>query len=163
LQIEFSQVVQAAADASGKELTSAELWRLFQQEYLFDDGPYVYRAHQIVTSKERPELERLTVKLRYRGQGAVLQGHGNGPIDALVNALGLRFDVLSFEEHSMGSGSDARAVACVEITTQARVTLFGVGIHENIVTASLLAVLSGVNRALHRGSIDDAMPAAIPS
>ena len=62
----------------------------------------------------------------------------------------------------MGSGSDARAVAFVEITTPARATLFGVGMHENIVTASLLAVLSAVNRALQRGLLDDSMPAAQP-
>jgi 2-isopropylmalate synthase len=89
-----------------------------------------------------------------------LHGEGNGPIDALVNALGLRFDVLSYEERSMGSGSGARAVAFVEITTPARATLFGVGIHDNIVTASLLAVLSAVNRALSRGLLDDSMPVA---
>jgi 2-isopropylmalate synthase len=77
-----------------------------------------------------------------------------------VDALGFKIDVLSFEEHSIGSGSDARAVAFVEITTPARVTLFGVGIHENIVTASLLAVFSGVNRALLRGLVDDSMPVA---
>ena len=79
---------------------------------------------------------------------------------AVVDALGLRFDVLSYEEHSMGSGSDARAVAFVEITTPARTTLFGVGLHENIVTASLMAILSAVNRALQRGLLDDSMPAA---
>ena len=69
-------------------------------------------------------------------------------------------DVLSFEEHSIGTGSNARAMSCVEITTPARTTLFGVGIHENIVTASLLAVLSAVNRALQKNLLDDSMPVA---
>ena len=109
--------------------------------------------------REHQNVERLTLKLKCNGQGALLHGEGNGPIDAIVDALGLRFDVLSYEEHSMGSGSDARAVAFVEITTPARATLFGVGLHENIVTASLLAVLSAVNRALQRGLLDDSMPA----
>jgi 2-isopropylmalate synthase len=90
----------------------------------------------------------------------VLSGRGNGPIDALVDALGLRCDVLSFEERSMGSGSDARAVAFIEITTPSRVTLFGCGVHTNTVSASLLAVLSAVNRALGQGAIDDTMPMA---
>ncbi len=162
LQIEFSQVVQAITDTTGKELSSAQIWEVFQNEYLSPQGAYVYRSHQLGSSKEQPGIERLTLKLRCNGQGAVLQGQGNGPIDALVNALGLRLDVLSFEEHSMGSGSDARAVAFIEITTNARVTLFGVGIHENIVTASLLAVLSAANRATQRGLIDDAMLAAAP-
>jgi 2-isopropylmalate synthase len=160
LQIEFSQVVQAVTDATGKELTSEQIWSLFQREYLGDHGAYVYGAHQLTPLRDHPNIERLTLKLKCRGQGTLLHGEGNGPIDAVVDALGLRFDVLSYEEHSMGSGSDARAVAFVEITTPARATLFGVGLHENIVTASLMAVLSAVNRALQRGLLDDSMPVA---
>jgi 2-isopropylmalate synthase len=160
LQIEFSQVVQAVTDATGKELSSEQIWSLFGQEYLGENGTYVYGGHQLSPLREQQNVERLTLKLKCDGQGALLHGEGNGPIDAIVNALGLRFDVLSYEEHSMGSGSDARAVAFVEITTPARATLFGVGLHENIVTASLMAVLSAVNRALQRGLLDDAMPAA---
>jgi 2-isopropylmalate synthase len=160
LQIEFSQVVQAVTDTTGKELTAAEIWELFEREYLDSDGDYVYRSHQLVTSSDESDKERLTVRLRHRGQGAVLQGAGNGPIDALIDALGLEIDVLSYEEHSIGTGSDARAVAFVEITTPAKVTLFGAGIHANIITASLLAVLSAVNRALKRSYIDESMPTA---
>ena len=160
LQIEFSQVVQAVTDATGKELSSEQIWALFEREYLGENGAYVYGAHQLSPVREHQNVERLTLKLKCDGQGALLHGEGNGPIDAIVDALGLRFDVLSYEEHSMGSGSDARAVAFVEITTPARATLFGVGLHENIVTASLMAVLSAVNRALQRGLLDDSMPAA---
>ena len=160
LQIEFSQVVQAVTDATGKELLSDQIWSLFQREYLDQNGVYTYTSHQLAASREHPEIEKLMLRLRCHGQGAVLNGEGNGPIDALVDALGFRFDVLSYEEHSIGSGSNARAVAFVEITTAARTTLFGVGIHENIVTASLLAVLSSVNRALQRGLLDDSMPVA---
>ncbi len=159
LQIEFSQVVQAVADSTGKELNSEQIWALFEREYLGRNGSYVYGSHQL--SHPRGEnAERLSLKLKCDGQGTLLHGEGNGPIDAIVDALGLQFDVLSYEERSMGSGSDARAVAFVEITTPARATLFGVGLHENIVTASLLAVLSAVNRALQRGLLDDSIPAA---
>jgi 2-isopropylmalate synthase len=160
LQIEFSQVVQAVTDATGKELSSEQIWSLFEREFLGENGTYVYGGHQLSPLRERQNIERLTLKLKCNGQGALLHGEGNGPIDAIVDALGLRFDVLSYEEHSMGSGSDARAVAFVEITTPARTTLFGVGLHENIVTASLMAILSAVNRALQRGLLDDSMPAA---
>jgi len=160
LQIEFSQVVQSVTDATGKELTSEQIWLLFEREYLGENGTYLYGGHQLSPLREHQNVERLTLKLKCNGQGALLHGEGNGPIDAIVDALGLRFDVLSYEEHSMGSGSDARAVAFVEITTPARATLFGVGLHENIVTASLMAVLSAVNRALQRGLLDDSMPAA---
>lgn len=160
LQIEFSQVVQAAADATGKELTSEQIWGLFEREYIDCGGAYEYISHQLTSSRDQAEPERLSLRLRYRSQGALLHGEGNGPIDALVAALGLQFDVLSYEERSMSSGSSARAAAFVEITTHARTTLFGVGIHDNIVTASLLAVLSAVNRAMCRGFLDDGMPAA---
>jgi 2-isopropylmalate synthase len=160
LQIEFSRVVQEVTDATGKELTSGEIWTLFEREYLNQQGGYEYRSHQLTTSQDGTDGERLTVRLNCHGQGAVLSGRGNGPIDAIIDALGLRCDVLSFEERSMGTGSDARAVAFVEITTPSRVTLFGCGVHANTVSASLLAVLSAVNRALGQGAIDDTMPMA---
>jgi 2-isopropylmalate synthase len=160
LQIEFSQAVQNVTDATGKELSSGQIWSLFEQEYLRQDGGYEYLSHQLTSTREQPQVERLALRLRCHGQGALLHGAGNGPIDALIDALGFKCDVLSYEEHSMGSGSNARAVAFVEITTPTRTTLFGIGIHENIVTASLLAVLSAVNRALQRGCLDDSMPVA---
>ena len=160
LQIEFSQAVQAVTDATGKELSSEDIWTLFKSEYLEQDAAYSYVSHQLATVREHPEVQKLTLRLRRNGQGTLLNGEGNGPIDALVDALGFRFDVLSYEEHSIGTGSNARAMSCVEITTPARATLFGVGMHENIVTASLLAVLSAVNRALQRNLLDDAMPVA---
>jgi 2-isopropylmalate synthase len=160
LQIEFSQSVQAVTDATGKELSSEQIWDLFKREYLEQEAAYAYVSHQLATVREHPEVQKLTLRLRRNGQGTLLTGEGNGPIDALVDALGFRFDVLSYEEHSIGTGSNARAMSCVEITTPGRTTLFGVGMHENIVTASLLAVLSAVNRALQRNLVDDSMPVA---
>jgi 2-isopropylmalate synthase len=160
LQIEFSRVVQEVTDATGKELSSAEIWSLFEREYLQQQSGYEYRGHQLTTAQDGSDGERLTVRLNCHGQGAVLSGRGNGPIDALIDALGLRCDVLSYEERSMGSGSDARAVAFVEITTPSRITLFGCGVHANIVSASLLAVLSAVNRALSQRAIAETMPIA---
>jgi 2-isopropylmalate synthase len=152
LQIEFSQVVQAAADASGKELTSNELATLFSAEYLRTGAPFVYRSHQL-SATDGGDRERITLHVDRNGSPITLTGAGSGPIDAIVNALALPFDVLSYSEHSRAAGSGAQAVAYVEITTHSRVTLFGVGIHNNIITASLLAVLSAVNRATARGAM----------
>jgi 2-isopropylmalate synthase len=160
LQLEFSQVVQAVTDATGKELSSEQIWALFQREYLSVESVYVYCTHQLSSLPQHRNVERLALKLKSRGQGVLLHGEGNGPIDAIVDALGYRIDVLSYEERSIGTGSAARAMAFVEITTPARATLFGVGLHESIVTASLQAVLSAVNRALQRGLLDDVMPLA---
>ena len=158
LQIEFSQVVQSITDATGKELGSEEIWALFEREYLQQQAAYEYRSHQLTTDQDGSDGERLSIKLSYQGQGAVFNGRGNGPINALIDALGLPCDVLSYEERSVGSGSDAKAVTFVEITTPSRVTVFGVGMHPNIVTASLLAIISAVNRALKIKALNDAMP-----
>jgi 2-isopropylmalate synthase len=148
LQIEFSQVVQAAADITGKELTSKELWDLFNQEYLAPRPPIVYRSHQLAASTDGADTERLSLQVERDGRLETWLGQGAGPIDAMVEAVGLPFDVLSYEEHSRGQGSAAKAVAYIEITTRSRRTLFGAGMHPNIITASLLAMLSAVNRAI---------------
>jgi 2-isopropylmalate synthase len=155
LQIEFSQVVQSAADITGKELTSQEIWDLFTREYLAPRRPYVYRAHQLSASTDGADHERLTLQIENCGRPETWFGQGSGPIDAMVDALGLPFDVLSYEEHSRGKGSGAQAVSYIEITTRSRRTLFGAGMHPNIVTASLLAVASAVNRAIALGALSE--------
>jgi 2-isopropylmalate synthase len=153
LQIEFSQVVQAAADITGKELTSNELWDLFTQEYLAPRPPIVYRSHQLAASTDGADTERLSLQVERDGRVETWLGQGSGPIDAMVEAVGLPFDVLSYEEHSRGQGSAAKAVSYIEITTRSRRTLFGAGMHSNIITASLLAILSAVNRAIAQGAL----------
>ncbi len=152
LQIEFSPVVQALSDSSGKEVTAAQIWKLFDDEYLAHEGrEYQYRGHHLVTATDGSDGELLTLNIMRDGKPMQLTGRGNGPIDALVHSLALPIDVLSYEEKSIGKGSEAKAAAFVEITTPSRVTLFGVGVHANIITASILAVLSAVRRAHARG------------
>jgi len=151
LQIEFSRVVQEAADTSGKELTAAEIWRLFDAEYLSARSPWAYGSHQLVASAQGDDHERITLHVEHNGAPLVLHGNGTGPIDAIVHALDLPIDVVAYDEHSCGTGSEATAVAYVEVQIAAGNTLFGAGQHRNIVTASLLAVLSAVNRATRVG------------
>ena len=153
LQIEFSGVVQAAADITGKELTSQELWALFENEYLAARAPYVYRSHQLTASTDGTDSERITLQVDAGGRLETWQAFGSGPIDAMVKAIALPFDVLSYEEHSRGQGSAAKAVSYIEITTRSRRTLFGAGMHPNIITASLLAIFSAVNRAIAQGAL----------
>ena len=153
LQIEFSQVVQSTADITGKELTSQEIWELFSGEYLAARGPYAYRSHQLAASTDGADSERLTVQIETGGCLQTWAGQGAGPIDAMVKAAAMPFDILSYEEHSRGQGSGAQAVSYIEITTRSRRTLFGAGMHPNIITASLLAVVSAVNRAIAVGAL----------
>ena len=153
LQIEFSQVVQGITDTTGKELSSAEIWHLFEREYLKQQATYEYHSHRLVTSEDGQDKENIALKLNHQGRTTVFNGSGNGPINAVIDALGFQCDVLTYEERSIGSGSNAKAIAFVEITTPSRITLFGVGMHDNIVSASLAAVISAVNRAIARGAL----------
>jgi 2-isopropylmalate synthase len=121
LQIEFSPQVQAVTDSSGKEVTAAQIWQLFESEYLAQEGlQFQYRSHHLVTATDGTDGELLTLNIMRGGQPMQFTGRGNGPIDALVHALALPFDVLSYEEKSMGKGSEAKAAAFVEITTPSR-------------------------------------------
>jgi 2-isopropylmalate synthase len=113
----------------------------------------VYRSHQLTTSGDGADRERMTLQVQDRGAAVILHGAGTGPIDAAVRALGLPIDVVGYDEHSCGSGSDAQAVAYVEVSTASGAVFFGVGRHSNIITASLLALISGVNRAFRAGAL----------
>ena len=150
LQIEFSQAVQAVMDATGKELTAADLFDLFEREY----GVRSIAApqHQVLEESAgmAGTLVRLSADVQVFGQQLTVQGAGNGPIDAFVEALGqacgASIRVLDYHEHAIGAGANAQAVAYLEMRIGER-TLFGVGIDSNIVTASLKAIVSGVQRA----------------
>jgi 2-isopropylmalate synthase len=158
LQIEFSRVVQEAADATGKELAAADIWRMFEAEYLSNEGPFIYRSHQLVTSAEAHE--RITLTIESEGTSVALHGTGSGPIDAAVSALNVPIDVVGYHEHACGAGTEVTATAYVEIVAPGGSSLFGVGQHANVITASLLAVLSAVNRAARRGILAVEAPAA---
>lgn len=156
LQIEFSRIIQGKTDAEGGEVTPAQIWSVFQDEYLpTPDAPWgrlALRAHS--TQSVDNDRDALAVDMTVDGADTTLEGVGNGPIDAFVRALGgIGFDVrvLDYTEHAMSGGEDARAVAYVECAVDGQV-LWGVGVDENIVRASLKAVVSAVNRAARGGS-----------
>jgi len=155
LQIEFSQVIQKITDTTGKELSSAEIHSAFEKEYLSAVGPLQYIDHRAQHSSADGGVEHLTARLNIDGAESVLTGAGNGPVDAFIHGLrgttGLDIHVLNYHEHGVGSGEDANAVAYVQIRVGAERTCYGVGVHPNIVTATLRAVISATNRAIERG------------
>ena len=148
LQVEFSSVVQRQAEASGGEVSPAQIWDAFSGEYLGRDEPYRLVTHRSSTGEDgRTTMDAV---LRVRGSEQEVQGTGNGPIDALCDLLraqGVEVAVHDYVEHAVGGGADATAAAYVLVAVGGR-TLWGVGLHPSITTASLLAVLGGVNRAL---------------
>jgi 2-isopropylmalate synthase len=149
LQIEFSRVVQGVMDASGKELSAQDLWTLFRNEYRVDRATV---AHQLLESGAGAAGDLVTLKadVRMGDREFAVRGAGNGPIDAFVEGLsqatGETIRVLDYHEHAIAAGADARAVAYLELRVGDR-TLFGVGMDGNIVSASLKAIVSGLQRA----------------
>ncbi|MEM7226908.1 MAG: 2-isopropylmalate synthase [Pseudomonadota bacterium] len=150
LQIEFSQVIQQIADDSGKELTPAHIWEAFEGTYLEGAGPYAFIEHRTRPDTHASEVRLIDATVRRGDAEETIQGKGNGPIDAFINALAARYgtevSLLDYHEHALTGGADARAAAYVELVNGAGEKRWGVGLHANIVTASLRAVMSAVNR-----------------
>ena len=156
LQIEFSQVVQAITDESGKELSAADIHAAFQREYIAPAAPLAYVDHRASHGSAHGALEQLTARLVIDGVETLLTGTGNGPVDAFVQALregvGADIHVLAYHEHATGTGEDATAVAYVQLRAGTR-PVYGVGLDPNIVTATLKAVVAALNRGNAQGAI----------
>jgi 2-isopropylmalate synthase len=147
LQIDFAQKVQAMTDERGDELTSSELMDLFREHYLAYGQPYELVSYAHSSDGE----ERLVAKVRVESSEQQIDGTGNGPIDALVDAFarefGIAIKIRDYHEHAMAKSADASAAAYVEADVDDD-AVWGVGIHSSIVTASLRAVVNAVNRSL---------------
>lgn len=160
LQIEFSRAVQAVADATGLEITADGIYDIFNKEYFEQVSPYAYNSHKMVEDTSSDEPVQIDIALTHRKLPMALQGGGNGPIDAFVDALGLDIKLMDYHEHSIGSGANAKAACYVELRLANGPTLFGAAIDSNIVTASFKAVLSAVNRQITQ---QEAAAAAAPA
>lgn len=155
LQIEFSRVVQNVTDTEGKEVTGEDIWNIFVDEYLpvpadHDEldtwGRFELKSTKVTS--HQGESDTLAVDLMDNGVPVSLEGTGNGPIAAFINALaghGVAVRVLDYTEHALSEGGDAQAAAYVECQVGDEV-LYGVGIDPSITTASLKAIISAVNR-----------------
>ncbi|GAA5023549.1 2-isopropylmalate synthase [Terrabacter aeriphilus] len=153
LQIEFSGVVQRGVDQDGGEVAPAELWSRFQDEYLPDPSRAWGRFElvNVVTDSTVDGASTIEATVTDRGESLTVTGTGNGPIAAFVDALSTvegtpDVRVLDYAEHALSAGGDARAAAYVECAVGDRV-LWGVGVDPSIVTASIKAIVSAVNRA----------------
>lgn len=148
LQIEFSRAIQKAADATGKEIAASDIYDIFKQEYLDKQTPYVYRGHRMSEDSSQAQPVKIEIDIVRDGQQHTSSGHGNGPIDAFVNALGLDIKLMDFHEHAISAGADAQAASYIELRLNDAPTGFGVGIDANTLTASFKAILSAVNRQI---------------
>ena len=159
LQVEFSGVVQQHTDTQGGEVSASDIWRLFSATYLEAADPVRYCEHHLF---EHGKAQGIRLSVDIDGTAHLLTGEGNGPIDAAIHAFrraSIQVQVRRYEERSMTpsvNGGEAQACAFIEIAVGSR-EFYGVGIDGNIVTASLKAIVSAINRSGHALCVREAV------
>jgi 2-isopropylmalate synthase len=156
LQIEFSKTVQAITEASGTVIKAGEMWDAFTSSYLADDAGIRLISSEVSSGDKGTHV---TAQVLLDGKHETISGHGNGPVDALINGIrdkvGLEMSVDDYHEHALTSGAEASAAAYVQATGAGGVRLWGVGIHSSILDATLAAVISAANRLRDREGWED--------
>ncbi|MBK5527769.1 2-isopropylmalate synthase [Pseudomonas sp. TH06] len=148
MQIEFSQVVQRETDRLGLEMTAKQIHSLLISEYLQANTPYALVSHRLQEENGNSNVE---VEVASKGQGETnlhWRGKGNGALEALVAGLPIPVEIMDYNEHAIGAGTNAKAAAYIELRVNGERAVHGVGIDENITTASFKALFSALNRSL---------------
>ena len=149
MQIEFTRVIQGITDRTGKELTASNIYDEFDATYLGLDGPYLLNGFEVAQNSQGEDRTLLTARVSENGESKVVQGSGSGSLSAFVSGLeelvGTELRVLDYHEQAKGTGRDAVAVTFVEMQIDGT-ELWGCGVHPDITTSSMRAVISAVNR-----------------
>ncbi len=152
MQIEFTRVIQNITDRTGKEMTASDIYDEFDATYLGLDSPYLLNGFESAQNAEGHDRTLLTARITENGEPRIVQGTGSGSLSAFVSGLselaGTGLRVLDYHEHSKGAGTDAIAVTFIEMLVDGR-ELWGCGMHTDITTSSMRAVISAVNRYLN--------------
>jgi len=150
LQIEFSGVVQKVSDTTGKEVKSADIVKIFEQEYFGVNSPFSYQSSKLKNYDDSQHQVDIIIYAQHENKTVEISGTGNGPIDAAAHALSqyadVQISVVDYSEHSVGEGSDVAAVCYVEMKVGNSKSVFGVGKDSNIIAAAIKALINGVNR-----------------
>lgn len=145
MQIEFSQVVQRETDRLGLEMTAAQIYQLLETEYLQARSPYALKGHRL---QEENGTSAVDIEVIEGAEKHHWRGIGKGPLEALAAALPVAVEVMDYSEHAIGAGTNAKAAAYIELRVNGGRALHGIGIDENLTTASFRALFSALNRAL---------------
>ncbi|MDF3194308.1 2-isopropylmalate synthase [Pseudomonas sp. 1928-m] len=145
MQIEFSQVVQKETDRLGLEMSAAQIYQLLEREYLQATAPYALKGHRL---QEENGTSAVDVEVINAGETQHWRGIGKGPLEALVAGLPVAVEIMDYSEHAIGAGTNAKAAAYIELRVNGGRALHGVGIDENLTTASFRALFSALNRAI---------------
>ena len=150
MQIEFTRIIQKITDVTGKEITAQQIYNEFAGEYLDLDYPYLLHGYESAQNASGQDRTLITARLSRDEELLIVQGEGTGSLDAFVSGLRVVLEkdlrILDYHEHSKGSGSDATAVAYIEMSIDG-VELWGCALHTDIMTASMRAITSAINRA----------------
>ena len=150
MQIEFTRVIQGITDRTGKEMTSSNIYDEFDATYLGLDSPYLLNGFEVAQNSQGEDRTLLTARVTENGESKVVQGSGSGSLSAFVSGLeelvGTELRVLDYHEQAKGTGRDAVAVTFVEMQIDGQ-ELWGCGVHADITTSSMRAVISAVNRS----------------
>lgn len=150
MQIEFTRVIQGITDRTGKEMTSSNIYDEFDATYLGLDSPYLLNGFEVAQNSQGDDRTLLTARVTENGESKVVQGSGSGSLSAFVSGLeelvGTELRVLDYHEQAKGTGRDAVAVTFVEMQIDGQ-ELWGCGVHADITTSSMRAVISAVNRS----------------
>ena len=148
LQISMSQKIQKIADETGKEISSPEIWKIFEENFLKPQNNFAYQGH---TSSTKDDINELEVKMILDSKEVIITGKGNGPIDSFVNGLskelGINIKISDYHQSAISSGSDAQAAAYIELEQDGE-TRWGVGINPNTTRASFEAIIVGLSKLL---------------
>ncbi|WP_275628845.1 2-isopropylmalate synthase [Pseudomonas sp. 273] len=148
MQIEFSQVVQNETDRLGLEMTAEQIYGLLQSEYLQAVSPFALKNYRL---QEENGICAIDIDVVHKGEQHRWHGKGKGTLEALVAALPVEVEIMDYNEHAIGAGTNARAAAYIELRVEGGRSLHGIGIDENITTASFRALFSALNRAVTLG------------
>lgn len=150
VQIEFSQIVQNYSDKTAKEVSANDIWELFKATYVDVKGKHYTAKNYVLSTVDGHQV--IDLEIEVNGETQHLKGQGNGPISAVINALKLPIDVLNYEERSISSGADAKALALLEIQVKGTGrSTFGAGIHNNTITSPIQAIIACTNRLIDQG------------
>ncbi|TBU71753.1 2-isopropylmalate synthase [Phytopseudomonas daroniae] len=147
MQIEFSQVVQGETDRLGLEMTAGQIHGLLEREYLQAKAPYELKGHRLQEENGDSNVE---VQVQVDGTVQRWNGAGKGALEALVSSVPLPVEIMDYHEHAIGGGANAKAACYIEIRLDGQRPLHGIGIDENITTASFRALFSALNRAVRQ-------------
>ena len=148
LQISMSQKIQKIAEETGKEVSSTDIWKIFEENFLIPKKNASYISH---LSSTQNEVNQLELKMMMDSNELIINGLGNGPIDAFVNGLceelNIQIKVSDYHQSAISSGSDAQAAAYIELEINGK-NSWGVGINQNTTRASFEAIIVGLSKIL---------------